>query len=145
MRIVLQRVKRASVKVGDETAGQIGRGFLILVGAQKGDNVKQASQLADKCAGLRIFEDQNGKMNLSIKDIGGEVLVVSQFTLCADVSKGRRPSFDKAMSPDDAEKLYLQFCELLSEQGLNVQTGRFGAKMAVELINDGPVTFVLEN
>lgn len=145
MRIVLQRVKRALVKVDDETMGQIGRGFLILVGAQKGDTIKQASYLADKCAGLRVFEDKNGKMNLSIKDIDGQALVVSQFTLCADISKGRRPSFDGAMPPDDAEKLYLQFCELLSEQGLNVQTGRFGAKMAVELINDGPVTFILEN
>jgi D-tyrosyl-tRNA(Tyr) deacylase len=145
VRVVLQRVKRASVKVDDETMGQIGCGFLILVGAQKGDTEKQASYLADKCVGLRVFEDKNGKMNLSIKDIGGQALVVSQFTLCADISKGRRPSFDGAMPPDDAEKLYMRFCELLSEQGLNVQTGRFGAKMAVELINDGPVTFILEN
>lgn len=145
MRIVLQRVKRASVKVGNETAGQIGRGFLILVGARKGDTIKQASYLADKCAGLRVFEDQNGKMNLSIKDIGGEVLVVSQFTLCADVSKGRRPSFDGAMPPDDAEKLYLRFCELLTDKGISVQTGQFGAKMYIELMNDGPVTFILEN
>jgi D-tyrosyl-tRNA(Tyr) deacylase len=145
VRVVLQRVKRASVKVDDEMMGQIGCGFLILVGAQKGDTEKQASYLADKCVGLRVFEDKNGKMNLSIKDIGGQALVVSQFTLCADISKGRRPSFDGAMPPDDAEKLYMRFCELLSEQGLNVQTGRFGAKMAVELINDGPVTFILEN
>ncbi len=145
MRIVLQRVKRALVTVDDETIGQIGRGFLVLVGAQKDDTLKQANYLADKCAGLRVFEDENGKMNLSIKDIGGEVLVVSQFTLCADVSKGRRPSFDGAMPPADAERLYMQFCELLTGHGLNVQTGRFGAKMAVELINDGPVTLILEN
>ena len=145
MRIVLQRVKRALVTVDDETIGQIGRGFLVLVGAQKDDTLKQANYLADKCAGLRVFEDENGKMNLSIKDIGGEVLVVSQFTLCADVSKGRRPSFDGAMPPADAERLYMQFCELRTGHGLNVQTGRFGAKMAVELINDGPVTLILEN
>lgn len=145
MRIVLQRVAKASVKVGDETVGQIGRGYLILLGAQKDDTEKQADYLAEKCAGLRIFEDKDGKMNLSIKDIGGQALVVSQFTLCADISKGRRPSFDGAMAPGEAEKLFSHFCDSLENRDIDVQTGRFAARMAVEIINDGPVTFVIEN
>jgi len=142
---VLQRVKSASVKVDDKIVGKIGRGLLLLIGAQKNDNEKQALYLAEKCAGLRIFEDQNGKMNLSVKDISGEALIVSQFTLCADVSKGRRPSFGNAMRPDDAEKMYEKFCEFLKAEGIKIQTGQFSAKMAVELINDGPVTIILEN
>jgi D-tyrosyl-tRNA(Tyr) deacylase len=145
MKIVLQRVKKASVKVDDIVVGEINKGILLLVGAQKGDTVKQAEYLADRCAGLRIFEDQQGKMNLSLLDIGGKALVVSQFTLCGDISKGRRPSFDKAMPPAEAEPLVARFCELLKTKGIEIQTGRFGAKMAVELINDGPVTFVMEN
>lgn len=145
MKIVLQRVKRANVKVGDEIVGEIDKGLLLLIGAQKGDTEKQAEYLADRCAELRIFEDQQGKMNLSLLDIGGKALVVSQFTLCGDISKGRRPSFDNAMPPAEAEPLVARFCELLKAKGVEIQTGRFGAKMAVELLNDGPVTFVLEN
>lgn len=145
MKIVLQRVKRACVKVDNTKVGEIDKGLLLLVGAQKGDTEKQAEYLADRCAGLRIFEDPQGKMNLSLLDIGGKALVVSQFTLCGDISKGRRPSFDNAMPPSKAEPLFNGFCEFLKEKGLEVQTGRFGAKMAVELLNDGPVTFVLEN
>jgi D-tyrosyl-tRNA(Tyr) deacylase len=145
MRIVLQRVKRANVKVKGDIVGEIDKGFLLFVGAQKGDTVKQAEYLADRCAGLRIFEDNQGKMNLSILDVGGKVLVVSQFTLCGDISRGRRPSFDNAMPPAEAEALVTKFCDFLKGKGLEVQTGRFGAKMMVELLNDGPVTFVLEN
>jgi D-tyrosyl-tRNA(Tyr) deacylase len=145
MKIVLQRVKRASVTVGDDIVGKINKGLLLLIGAQKNDTEKQAAYLADRCAGLRIFEDTAGKMNLSLLDIGGQALVVSQFTLCGDISRGRRPSFDDAMLPAEAESLVAKFCEFLKEKGIEVQTGRFGAKMAVELINDGPVTFVLEN
>jgi len=145
LKIVLQRVKSASVRVDDIIISKIDRGLLLLLGAQESDTEKQALYLAEKCAGLRIFEDQAGKMNLSVKDVSGEVLVVSQFTLCADVSKGRRPSFGNAMAPDDAEKLYEKFCEFLKAEGIKVQTGQFSAKMAVELINDGPVTIILEN
>jgi D-tyrosyl-tRNA(Tyr) deacylase len=144
MKVVLQRVKSASVRVSDEIVGKIGRGYLLLLGAQKGDTEKQAEYLAEKCVGLRIFEDQNGKMNLALKEIGGEILVVSQFTLCADISKGRRPSFDNAMLPDEAEKIYEKFCSFLLAKDIKVQTGRFCAKMAIELINDGPVTLILE-
>ena len=145
MRIVLQRVKRASVAVDGEIIGQIGKGFLILVGACKNDTQEQAQYFADRCVGLRAFEDKDGKMNLALKDIGGEILAVSQFTLCADVYKGRRPSFDNAMAPEQAEKLFDDFCNFLKAQNIQVQTGRFGAKMAVELINDGPVTIVMED
>jgi D-aminoacyl-tRNA deacylase len=145
MKIVLQRVKQGRVVVGEETVGKINNGILLLVGAQKNDTEKQADYLADRCSGLRIFEDEAGKMNLSLLDIGGQALVVSQFTLCADLSRGRRPSFDNAMPPAEAEHLVTYFCKTLTEKGIEVQTGRFGAKMSVELINDGPVTFVLEN
>ena len=145
MRIVLQRVKRASVKIDSEIVGQIGRGFLVLLGAAKGDTEKQVQYWADKCAGLRVFEDENGKMNLSIDQVKGEMLVVSQFTLCGDTAKGRRPSFDNAMPPRQAEELYLKFCRIISDKGINVATGRFGARMDVELLNDGPVTLILEN
>ncbi|MCD6162085.1 MAG: D-tyrosyl-tRNA(Tyr) deacylase [candidate division Zixibacteria bacterium] len=145
MRIVLQRVKHAAVVVDNEVVGKISRGLLLLVGAQKGDTVKQAEYLAEKCVGLRIFEDDNDKMNLALKDVSGEALVVSQFTLCADISKGRRPSFANAMPPDEAEALYEKFCSFITAKGVNIQTGRFAAKMAVELTNDGPVTIILEN
>ncbi|MCP4581653.1 MAG: D-tyrosyl-tRNA(Tyr) deacylase [candidate division Zixibacteria bacterium] len=145
MRIVLQRVKSASVKVDNKTIGRIGKGFLVLLGAEKGDTRKEVEYWADKCAGLRVFEDNNGKMNLALSDVSGEMLVVSQFTLCAKLSKGRRPSFDNAMPPVDAEKLYESFCKTIADKGITVQTGSFGAKMDVELINDGPVTLILEN
>ena len=144
MKVVLQRVKSASVVVDSEIVGKIGRGFLLLVGAQKGDTEEQARYLAEKCAGLRIFEDQNGRMNLALKDVDGEVLVVSQFTLCADISRGRRPSFDNAMLPEEAEKLIEMFGNILSANDIKIQTGKFGAKMTIELINDGPVTIMLE-
>jgi len=145
LRIVLQRVHSASVKVDNEIISHIGKGFLVLLGAEKGDTEKQAEYLADKCVGLRVFEDNRGKMNLALADINGEMLVVSQFTLCADIAKGRRPSFDNALPPAQAEKLYNDFCNIVSNKGIPVQTGSFGAKMAVELINDGPVTLVIEN
>jgi D-tyrosyl-tRNA(Tyr) deacylase len=145
LRIVIQRVTRASVEVNGEIVGQINKGILVLFGACKSDTVEKALYLADRCAGLRIFEDTEGRMNLALKDISGEVLAVSQFTLCADVYKGRRPSFDNAMEPVEAKILFDQFCRAFSAQGFKVQTGRFGEKMAVELVNDGPVTIVMEH
>ena len=144
MKAVLQRVCEASVEVSGETIASIGHGFLILVGADQGDSEKNADSLADRCLGLRIFEDGEGKMNRSVIEIGGDLLAVSQFTLSADLSKGRRPSFTSAMAPPEAERLFDYFVGKLKESGLNVKTGRFGAKMNVRLINDGPVTFVLE-
>jgi len=141
----LQRVKNASVKVDNEIIGEIGQGFLVLLGAQAGDDEKRVDYWADKCAGMRVFEDSEGKMNLALGDISGEMLVVSQFTLCADVSRGRRPSFDKDMLPQPAEKLYESFCRKIAEKGIKVATGRFGAKMDVQLVNDGPVTLILED
>jgi D-tyrosyl-tRNA(Tyr) deacylase len=144
MRIVLQRVSEASVAVSGGTIAAIGKGLLVLVGADSGDSEKNAEFLADKCLGLRIFEDKKGKMNLSVKDIGGQILAVSQFTLSADLSKGRRPSFTSAMEPDRAKNLFDYFAEELRKSGLNVETGEFGSKMEVRLLNDGPVTFVLE-
>ena len=144
LKVVLQRVAEASVEVSGEMIASIGRGLLLLVGADEGDSQKNADFLADRCLGLRIFEDDEGKMNLSVADIGGDLLAVSQFTLSADLSKGRRPSFTSAMKPPDAEKLFDYFVEKLKESGLDVKTGRFGAKMKVRLVNDGPVTFSLE-
>ena len=144
MKIVLQRVSEASVEVSGETVGAIGRGLLLLVGADSNDDEKKAEYLADRCLGLRVFEDDAGKMNLSVLDIGGQILAVSQFTLAADISKGRRPSFTSAMPPEKAEQLFDYFVKELKNSGLTVQTGEFGAKMKVDLINDGPVTFVLE-
>jgi D-tyrosyl-tRNA(Tyr) deacylase len=145
LRIVLQRVHSALVKVDDEIISRIGKGFLILLGAEIGDTHKQVEYLAEKCVSLRVFEDEKGKMNLALADINGEMLVVSQFTLCADLAKGRRPSFDNALPPAEAKKLYNDFCTIVSHKGIPVQTGSFGAKMAIELVNDGPVTLVLEN
>ncbi|UCC80482.1 MAG: D-tyrosyl-tRNA(Tyr) deacylase [Candidatus Zixiibacteriota bacterium] len=144
MKAVLQRVSEASVEVSGATIGAIGKGLLLLVGADAGDSRKNAEYLADRCLGLRIFEDQAGKMNLSVKDIGGQVLAVSQFTLSADISRGRRPSFSSAMEPHEARELFDYFVKELEKSGLNVKTGEFGAKMRVRLLNDGPVTFVLE-
>jgi len=144
MKLVIQRVARACVSVEGKQIACIGNGLMVLFGAEKGDAIARSDFLAEKTANLRIFPDEKGKMNLSLKDIGGEVLVVSQFTLAGDCSKGRRPGFDKAAKPQDAETLYLRYVEALTEQGLNVATGQFAADMQVELINDGPVTFILE-
>ncbi len=145
MRVVLQRVKNASVTVSGETISEIGAGLLLLVGVAKDDGEGEASWLAGKIAGLRIFNDEDGKMNLGVRDVGGEILAVSQFTLLADTRKGKRPSFIQAALPEEAEPLFDYFCERLREAGIaSVQTGRFGAMMDVALVNDGPVTIVLE-
>ena len=145
MRIVLQRVKNASVTVGDERISSIGPGLLLLVGVAEGDGEAEADWLAEKVAGLRIFGDENGKMNLGVRDVGGEVLAVSQFTLIADTRKGKRPSFVGAAPPEEAEQLFDYLCERLRAAGAgSVKTGSFGAMMDVALVNDGPVTIVLE-
>jgi len=145
MRVVLQRVSRASVSVDGERVASIGRGLLLLVGVALGDGEGDARRLAQKCAGLRIFADAEGKFNLSLLDVGGEALVVSQFTLLADARRGRRPSFAAAAAPEEAEPLVEAFAQAMREMGVAVQTGRFGAMMAVELVNDGPVTIVLDS
>ena len=145
MRIVVQRVSRASVSVDGETVASIGRGLLLLVGAADGDSEEEAVRLARKCAELRIFSDADGKFNLSLLDVGGEALVVSQFTLLADTRRGRRPSFVGAAPPEVAEPLVAAFAQAMREAGVPVQTGCFGAKMSVELVNEGPVTIVLDS
>ena len=145
MRVVLQRVKNASVTVSGEKISEIGEGLLLLVGVAKDDGEGEASWLAEKIAGLRIFNDEEGKMNLSVRNVGGEILAVSQFTLLADTRKGKRPSFIKAALPEEAEPLFDYFCERLRAAGIaSVRTGSFGAMMDVALVNDGPVTIVLE-
>ncbi len=144
MRIVLQRVQKASVTVDGETIAAIGRGLLILLGIGHGDGQAEADFLAEKCANLRIFEDDGGKTNLSIQDIRGEALVVSQFTLYADARKGRRPSFTDAAAPEIAEPLVVYFAERLAALGIPTRTGSFGARMRVDLTNDGPFTIVLD-
>ena len=145
MKAVIQRVTSASVNVDGETVGAIGRGYLILLGVMDGDGESEAQLLAKKTAELRVNEDENGKMNLSLQTIGGAALVVSQFTLCADVSHGRRPSFTPSAPPEVAEELYLRFCEALKDNGIaEVKTGVFGADMAVSLVNDGPVTILMD-
>ena len=144
MKALIQRVKRASVTIENELYSSIGKGLLILLGVEKDDTSENAAKLAEKVAGLRIFEDENEKMNLSVKDVQGEILVVSQFTLCGDCKKGTRPSFDKAAPPDAAVKLYEEYAENIRALGLVVKTGKFRAMMDVELINDGPVTFWVE-
>jgi D-aminoacyl-tRNA deacylase len=145
VRIVLQRVRNASVTVGEETISEIGPGLLLLVGVAQGDGQTEADWLAEKVAGLRIFNDAEEKMNLSLRDTGGEILAVSQFTLLADTRKGKRPSFIRAAPPEEAEPLFDYFCESLRRVGAgSVKTGTFGAMMDVALVNDGPVTIVLE-
>lgn len=144
MRILLQRVARAEVRVGEEVKGKIGHGLLLLVGVAPSDSEAQAKALAEKVAGLRIFSDSEGKMNLSVMDVKGAALVVSQFTLYGDCSKGRRPSFVGAAGPEQANSLYLKFVEFLRVLGVPVETGQFQAHMQVELLNDGPVTLMLE-
>ena len=145
MRAILQRVKEAKVTVEGKVVGQIQKGIVLLVGAKIGDTEEDAKYLADKCVNLRIFEDQDQKMNLSAKDVGAEVLVVSQFTLYADTRKGRRPSFTNALAPALAEKLYLEFIEQIKAKGLKTESGIFGAKMLVEIFNWGPVTLILDS
>ena len=145
MKAVIQRVKSASVSVDDKIIGEITTGFLILLGVEQSDTQDDLNYLVKKAIGLRIFKDDNKNMNLSIKDVGGEALVVSQFTLCADTGRGRRPSFIKAANPEEAESMYQQFCEQLTMNNLSVQTGKFGAIMDVSLVNDGPVTIILDS
>lgn len=145
MRAVLQRVKSAEVLVDGQVAGKIGKGLLVFLGVGKGDGEEDLSFLASKIPDLRIFEDDSEKFNLSLKEIGGEILVVSQFTLYADCRKGRRPSFTTAEEPSRARDLYERFVRKLQEQNLRVQTGQFQARMEVRLVNDGPVTILLES
>ncbi len=145
MKALLQRVSEASVEVEGSVVGAIGGGLLVLLGVETGDGPAAADRLARKVAALRIFEDAAGKMNRSVGDVGGGLLVVSQFTLLADVRKGNRPSFTAAAAPELAERLYEHFCARLQAAGLPVATGRFGARMAVRLINDGPVTIWLDS
>ena len=144
MRLILQRVTRAAVLVDGQTVGSIDRGMLVLVGAEKGDGPEEAERAAEKLAGLRIFEDEGGRMNLDAATVGGAFLVVSQFTLAGSLARGRRPSFDGAAPPEEAEPLIETLCAGLRRRGLPVATGRFRARMTVELVNDGPVTFVLD-
>ena len=145
MRACIQRVSRAQVTVGGEVCGQIGRGLLVLLGVADGDTEAEARQVALKIASLRVFEDDQGKMNLSLAEVGGQMLIVSQFTLLGDCRKGRRPSFDAAARPELAERLYEVFVRIVAEQGIEVATGRFRQHMEVELVNDGPVTLLVES
>lgn len=144
MRVLLQRVAHASVTIDGRVAGGIGRGYCLLVGFTHADTPEQVAWMADKVSGLRLFPDAEGKMNLSLGDVGGAILVVSQFTLYGDVSRGRRPSFVDAARPEHAIPLYQQFVAALRGLGPRVETGEFGAAMQVELVNDGPVTLLLE-
>jgi D-tyrosyl-tRNA(Tyr) deacylase len=144
VRAVVQRVSAARITVDDEPAGEIGRGLVVLLGVARDDTETDAERLAAKVARLRIFADEAGKFDRSLLDVGGEALVVSQFTLIADTRKGNRPSFSGAAPPEDAEPLYDAFCEALAALGVSVARGVFGARMAVELVNEGPVTIVLE-
>lgn len=144
MRVVLQRAREANVTVAGETVGSISHGYVLLIGVTHEDNQAQVDWLADKIAGMRLFEDEEGKMNRSLQDVGGSILSVSQFTLYADTKKGRRPSFVEAARPEQAEPLWEYFNERLRSHRLIVETGRFGAMMDVQLINDGPVTIILE-
>ena len=144
MKVLIQRVKRASVTIDNKLYSKIDKGILALVGIEKSDTIEQVQTMAKKLSGLRIFPDENDKMNRSILDIHGEILIVSQFTLCGDCKKGTRPSFDKSAAPDIANKLYEDFVKEIQNYGIKTETGVFGAMMDVELINDGPVTFMLE-
>ena len=144
MRLLIQRVSKASVKVEGECVGKINKGFLVFLGITHGDTKDNVDYLVNKLYNLRVFEDENEKMNLSIKDINGEILIVSQFTLYADTSHGNRPSFINAAKPDEANELYEYFIEKAKQTGLKIESGIFGADMKVELLNDGPVTILLE-
>ena len=143
MRAVVQRVSHAQVKVDGKVVGKIEKGYLVLLGVKEGDTKKEADFLANKVVNLRVFEDENDKMNLSIKDVGGEMLIVSQFTLYGDASHGNRPSFTEAARPEEANSLYEYFCDQVSKE-VHVEKGVFQAEMKVELLNDGPVTILLE-
>jgi len=145
MRAVVQRVKESSVSVADEIVGKIGKGLMVLLGVAREDTPKDADYLADKIVNLRIFEDENGKLNRSLLETRGEMLIVSQFTLLGDCRKGRRPSFMNAANPQKGEELYEYFVNAVAQKGIRVQTGRFRAMMDVALINDGPVTLIVEN
>ena len=142
---VIQRCSRGKVTVSEKVVGEIAHGLVILLGVQKDDIENDADFLVNKISGLRVFSDENDKMNLSIKDVGGSALVISQFTLCSDTKKGRRPSFIKAAPPEDGNRLYEYFMSEMKKEGVPVQSGEFGATMNVELVNDGPVTFVLNS
>ena len=143
MRTVIQRVRKASVSINDEIIAAIGKGIVIFLGISKTDTEENADILSEKCSNLRIFEDEYGKLSLSLKDVLEEALVISQFTLCADCQKGLRPSFDKAESADTAIVLYAKFIESIRSQSLSVKGGVFGARMRISLVNDGPATFIL--
>ena len=145
MEALIQRVSEASVTVSSETVGSIGKGILLFLGIEKGDRESDIDYLVRKVLNLRIFEDREGKMNLSVRDIRGSVLVVSQFTLSADCGRGNRPSFDAAEAPGKAEELYAVFIDKIRESGVDVSTGSFGASMRVRLVNDGPVTILLDS
>lgn len=145
MRIVIQRVSEASVSIHQEIAGQINQGFMVLVGVEEADSQEDVDYLVRKTANMRIFEDKEGKMNISLKDIGGQVLSISQFTLHANTKKGNRPSFIDAAKPDHSLPLYEAYNEGLRQEGLTVETGEFGADMQVALINDGPVTIIIDS
>ena len=145
MRVVLQRVKQAKVTVEGKMVGQIQKGLVLLLGAKTGDTEEDVGYLVDKCANLRIFEDQEQKMNLSALDVKADVLVISQFTLYGNTTKGRRPSFTDSLEPQEAERLYNEFIDRIEAAGLKTESGVFGAKMLVEIHNWGPVTFILES
>jgi len=142
---VIQRCSQGKVTISDKVVGEISNGLVILIGVQKNDTEKDANFLVNKISGLRIFSDENDKMNLSIKDVSGSALVISQFTLCGDTKKGRRPSFIKAATPDDGNQLYEYFMSEMKKGGVPIESGEFGAMMDVELVNNGPVTFVLNS
>ena len=144
MKLVIQRVKNASVEVDKNIVGKIEKGFLVLIGIKMGDTKQQADYLVKKVCNLRVFEDENGKMNLSLKDVGGKMLIVSQFTLYGNCNDGNRPSFTEAAKPDEAIPLYEYFCNECEKNGIEVQKGIFGADMKVQLLNDGPVTIIIE-
>jgi D-tyrosyl-tRNA(Tyr) deacylase len=144
MRAVVQRVSRAEARIDGRIVGRIGRGFVVLIGVARTDRETDAAQIADRILGLRVFADSAGKMNLSLSAVGGELLVVSQFTLLADPNAGRRPSFSAAAAPDEARRLYEHFLSLVQKADVKVETGEFGAMMEVELVNDGPVTIILD-
>lgn len=145
MRAVIQRVKESDVTVEDKITGSIGHGLTVLLGVEEGDSEEDARYMADKISGLRIFEDDDGKMNLSVRDVGGSILAISQFTLLGDARKGKRPSFSSAARPDEADRLYRRFIDFVKEGGIKVEEGVFRAEMLVRIYNDGPVTILLDS